>query len=122
MQYSNIITLLCPDSLFTITGNDYSTLAWNESNTYTKPSENEIIAKEISLTSEFAYSELRYKRDKLLLETDKYTLSDFPHANDTIINQWLTYRQQLRDITTQTPTVNIYTGEITNIIWPTPPS
>ena len=122
MDYSNIITLLCPDSLFTITDNDYSTLVWNESNTYTKPSENEIIAKEISLTSEFAYSELRYKRDKLLLETDKYTLSDFPHANDTIRNQWLTYRQQLRDITTQTPTVNIYTGEITNIIWPTPPS
>ena len=122
MDYSNIITLLCPDSLFTITGNDYSTLVWNESNTYTKPSENEIIVKEISLTSEFAYSELRYKRDKLLLETDKYTLSDYPHSNDTIKNQWLIYRKSLRDITTQTPTVNIYTGEITNIIWPTPPS
>jgi len=95
---------------------------WNVLNTYTKPSENEIVAKEISLTSEFAYSELRYERDKLLLETDKYTLSDYPHLNDTIKNQWLAYRTSLRDITSQTPTVNIYTGEITNIIWPTPPS
>jgi len=122
MEYSNIITLLCPDSLFTITDNIYSTLVWNVLNTYTKPSENEIVAKEISLTSEFAYSELRYERDKLLLETDKYTLSDYPHLNDTIKNQWLAYRTSLRDITSQTPTVNIYTGEITNIIWPTPPS
>ena len=62
------------------------------------------------------------ERDELLLQTDKYTLSDFPHLNDSIRNQWLTYRQALRDITTQTPTVNLETGEISNITWPIPPS
>ena len=122
MDYSNIISILCPNSIFTITNNEYATLVWASTNTHTKPSENEIIAKKVSLTSDFSYSELRYERDKLLLETDKYTLSDYPHLNDTIKNQWLAYRTSLRDITSQTPTVNIYTGEITNIIWPNPPS
>jgi len=121
MEYSNIITLLCPDSLFTITDNIYSTLVWNVLNTYTKPSENEIVSKGISLTSDLAYNELRYERDKLLLETDKYTLSDYPHASTTIKNDWLSYRTSLRDITLQEATINIYTGEISNINWPTKP-
>jgi len=122
MEYSNIISILCPNSIFTITKNNYSTLVWATTNTYTKPSENEIITKEVSLTYNFAYSELRYERNKLLSDSDRYSLPDYPHLNDTIKNQWLAYRISLRDITSQTPTVNIYTGEITNIIWPTPPS
>jgi|TARA_B110000027_G_C16046418_1_gene267911 hypothetical protein len=122
MDYSNIISILCPNSIFTITNNEYATLVWVSTNTHTKPSENEIITKEVSLTYDFAYSELRYKRNKLLYDSDRYSLPDYPHLNDTIKNQWLTYRTSLRNITSQTPTVNIYTGEITNIIWPTLPS
>ena len=122
MDYSNIISILCPNSIFTITNNEYATLVWASTNTHTKPSENKIIAKKVSLTSDFAYSELRYERNKLLSDSDRYSLPDYPHLNDTIKNQWLAYRTSLRDITSQTPTVNIYTGEITNIIWPNPPS
>lgn len=122
LDYRQLIDHLCPDSFFTIEENDYSTLIWDPNNTYSKPTETEILEKNTELKNIIAYDHLRMKRDELLAETDKYTLADFPHVNDTMKNQWLTYRQALRDITTQTPTVNLETGEISNITWPTLPS
>ena len=122
LDYRQLIDHLCPDSFFTIEGNDYSTLIWDSENTYSKPTESQIQAKNIELINMIAYEHLRMEREKILVQTDKYTLSDFPHPNDTIKNQWLAYRQALRDITTQTPTVNLETGEVSNITWPIPPS
>ena len=122
IEYTQSINILCPESFFSINGNDYSTLIWGMDNTYTKPTEAEIIAKSTELINNIAYDHLRMERDKLLIESDRYSLPDYPHANDTIKNQWLTYRQALRDITNQTPTVNLETGEISNITWPIPPS
>lgn len=45
-------------------------------------------------------SEIREKRDKLLLETDKYLLDDFPITNEER-EKYKLYRQALRDITKQ---------------------
>jgi len=58
-------------------------------------------------------AELRRQRDILLAETDWMANSDV-----TISDDWATYRQALRDITSQTPTDN----ELSNINWPTKPS
>ena len=44
-------------------------------------------------------AELRRQRNKLLSETDYMALSDV-----TMTDAWKTYRQALRDITSQTPT------------------
>ena len=44
-------------------------------------------------------AELRRQRNKLLVETDYMALSDV-----TMTDAWITYRQELRDITKQTPT------------------
>ena len=57
--------------------------------------------------------ELRKQRDKLLVETDYMALSDV-----TLSDAWKTYRQALRDITTQTPTDDA----LSNITFPTKPS
>lgn len=121
-DYTQIIHNLYPNSIFSITDNDYSTLVWSNNNSSNKPTENEIIAKNTEMINEFAYEHLRIERDRLLNESDRYSLSDFPHENDTIRNKWLTYRQQLRDITTQNPSVNLETGEVYGINWPTLPS
>ena len=57
--------------------------------------------------------ELRRQRDLLLSETDFYALGDV-----TMSENMKTYRQALRDITSQTPTdINL-----SNINWPTKPS
>ena len=58
-------------------------------------------------------TELRRQRDALLIETDWMALGDV-----TMADAWKTYRQALRDITTQTPTDDA----LSNITFPTKPS
>jgi len=57
-------------------------------------------------------AELRRQRDALLVETDYMGNSDV-----TMSAKWKTYRQALRDITTQTPTDDA----LSNITFPTKP-
>jgi len=58
-------------------------------------------------------SELRRRRDILLVETDYMGNSDV-----TMSAKWKTYRQALRDITSQTPTDD----KLSNITFPTKPT
>lgn len=55
-------------------------------------------------------AQVRKERDGLLTKSDFRMVSDAPW--DT--TAWATYRQALRDITTQE-------GFPTNVVWPTPP-
>jgi hypothetical protein len=58
-------------------------------------------------------SDLRQKRNDLLAETDWMGNQDY-----SITDAWTTYRQALRDITSQTPSDDA----LSNINWPTKPS
>jgi len=58
-------------------------------------------------------AELRRQRNALLAETDWMANSDV-----TMSDAWATYRQALRDITTQTPSDD----ELSNITFPTKPT
>tara|TARA_B110000444_G_C18724752_1_gene540276 strand:+ start:484 stop:1041 length:558 start_codon:yes stop_codon:yes gene_type:complete len=60
-------------------------------------------------------SEMRQKRDLLLGETDKYTIPDWPHATPEKKQEWLDYRQTLRDLPTATE-------DPTNPAWPSIPT
>ena len=55
---------------------------------------------------------LRIKRNRLLMETDFYALSDVTMSSDMT-----TYRQNLRDLTNGLDTVN----KVKNVTWPTKP-
>ena len=61
---------------------------------------------------------VRQQRNQLLAETDWRMVSDYPSSNQP---EWQTYRQALRDITTQTPSLDV-DGNLTGITWPTPPN
>lgn len=65
-----------------------------------------------------AEQKLRFIRNELLVQTDWRMVSDYPGTNQT---DWQTYRQALRDITTQTPSLDEH-GNLTGITWPTPPT
>jgi len=58
-------------------------------------------------------ADLRRQRDALLVETDYMGNSDVVMSED-----WVTYRQALRDITTQTPSDDA----LSNITFPTKPT
>ena len=63
-------------------------------------------------------ADLRQQRNQLLTETDWRMVADYPGSNQT---EWQTYRQSLRDITTQTPSLDA-DGNLTGITWPTAPT
>ena len=57
---------------------------------------------------------LRKQRNLFLDETDKYIVADYPHPTPEKKQEWLDYRQALRDL----PTV---TEDPANPVWPVPP-
>ena len=96
-------------------------VTWNEeSNVYTEtpfsiPTQQECEDYwTTTLQNELTLKSLRRKRDFLVKESDAYSLPDFPHATPEKKQEWLDYRQALRDL----PSV---TEDPLNPVWPTPP-
>ena len=119
MKYTIVDALhsLKPGAEWVLRGSDYTGLEWLDSS-QTKPTETEINSK----ISELDYAEsmrlLRIERDTRIAKTDWRASSDLTLADD-----WKTYRQALRDITTQTPKLGSdYELDLTSVTWPTEPS
>tara|TARA_Y100001949_G_C15666433_1_gene191989 strand:- start:65 stop:439 length:375 start_codon:yes stop_codon:yes gene_type:complete len=120
--YQNIITILRPGAEFTITDdNNYNNIVWTDT-TQTKPTEEEIISKINELNTILGWEILRIERNKLLKETDKYMVLDYPNLSESKKNEWITYRQLLRDLPLNAnPSVD-EESELINITWPQQPS
>jgi hypothetical protein len=78
----------------------------------------DVIVKKAELESAEPLRLLREQRNQLLQQSDWRMVSDYPGANQP---EWQTYRQSLRDITTQSPSLDA-DGNLTGITWPTPPN
>ena len=98
MKYDIVHALqsLKPGAQWTLRGIDYSGLEWLDIS-HTKPTETEVNSKISSLDSAEAMRLLRIERDRRIKLTDWRASSDL-----TLSDAWKTYRQALRDITTQT--------------------
>ena len=108
---------LKPGAQWNLIGEDYSGLEWLDSS-QTKPTETEINSKISELNNAEAMRLLRIERDTRIVKTDWRASSDI-----TLADAWKTYRQALRDITTQTPKLDSnYQLDLTSITWPTEPS
>ena len=70
--------------------------------------------------SEIAIKTLRNQRNDELKNSDWTQFNDSP-LTDVKKSEWQTYRQALRDITTQTPSLDA-DGNLTGVNWPTPPT
>ena len=111
------IATLKPGAQWTLNGDDYSGLTWLDSS-QTKPTETEINSKISELDNAEAMRLLRIERDIRIAKTDWRASSDL-----TLADAWKTYRQALRDITTQTPKLDSnYELDLTSVTWPTEPS
>ena len=108
---------LKPGAEWVLRGNDYSGLEWIDSS-QTKPTETEVTNKIAALDAAEAMKLLRVERDTRISKTDWRASSDL-----TLTDAWKTYRQALRDITTQTPKLDSnYELDLTSVTWPTEPS
>ena len=119
MKYdiTSALIALKPGAQWTLSGFDYSGLTWLDSS-QTQPTETEVNSKISSLDSAEAMRLLRIERDTRIAKTDWRASSDV-----TLADAWKTYRQALRDITTQTPKLGSdYELDLTSVTWPTEPS
>ena len=108
---------------YTITGSDYNTLVWDEYNAGIPKPSLEYLQDEVDKLNNLKPIDiLREERNKLLDSTDKYLTLDFVYTVGTTKEDWITYRQELRDLpATSTPQIDD-NDELTNVIWPSPPS
>ncbi len=111
---------LKPEAIWTLNGNNYSDLNWQDSSK-TKPTEAEINAKISELDAAEPMRLLRKERNSLLNKTDWTQNDDVPTETQT---KWQTYRQQLRDLpATASPTLDSdYNLNFSSVNWPTEPS
>ena len=119
MKYdiTHALVALKPGAQWSLNGYDYSGLEWLDSS-QTKPTETEINSKISELDNAEAMRLLRIERDTRIAKTDWRASSDL-----TLADAWKTYRQALRDITTQTPKLDSnYQLDLTSVTWPTEPS
>ena len=119
MKYdiTDAIMSLKPGAEWVLRGTQYSGLEWVDSS-QTKPTETEVSNKISSLDAAEPMRLLRIERDARISKTDWRASSDL-----TITDAWKTYRQALRDITTQTPKLDSnYELDLTSVTWPTEPS
>ena len=119
MKYdiTHALQSLKPEAEWVLRGNDYSGLEWLDSS-QTKPTETEVNSKISELDNAEPMRLLRIERDIRIAKTDWRASSDL-----TLSDAWKTYRQALRDITTQTPKLGSdYELDLTSITWPTEPS
>ena len=108
---------LKPNEGWTWAGNDYKDFNWEGSST--KPTESEIDAEVTRLNNLEPMTQLRYERNKKIAESDWRANSDV-----TLSDDWKTYRQALRDITSgASPTLDSAGRlDMTSVTWPTEPS
>ena len=119
MKYTTVDALsrLRPGAEWIVRGDVYSGIEWLDSS-QTKPTETEINSKISELDNAEAMRLLRIERDTRIVKTDWRASSDI-----TLADAWKTYRQALRDITTQTPKLGSdYELDLTSVTWPTEPS
>ena len=122
----NLIIALYSDALendntiaepqFTINGNDYSTLTWSGGTTMLKPTEAQLVAKYNTIKNGIREKLVREQRDKLLIDSDKYAVKDFPFRTKSKKDQWMSYRTNLRNLTDNLDnfTLDLNNFEITN--------
>lgn len=107
MRHEAILDLY--SSAVSVRTEDGQTVAYDANDNVVSWDESAVAAKEQELVAEINLSELRKERDKRLLETDYYGLSD-----QSMSQEMSGYRQALRDIT------NTY-SDLDSVVWPSKP-
>jgi hypothetical protein len=110
MDIPAVLVHLCPDSEWSLNGDEYSGLEWLSNDHRPTLIECENAWKDIE--HDYLMSPIRSERNTLLSSSDWTQVPDAPV--DAVL--WAAYRQELRDmpITITDPTEDI--------VWPTPPS
>jgi len=99
----------------------YDSIVWDNTLGISIPTKDEVFIKYKNIILNYPMIRLRIMRRAKLKETDYLVLSDYPHSSESVRQEWLIYRQALRDLpSTANPQLNDDCF-LTNVTWPTPP-
>jgi hypothetical protein len=101
-------------------GTTYNSINWM-SNNITKPTYEEVKSEETKIIQDLPLNELRTIRDNLLQNSDIYGLSDFPFTNETMKQEWITYRKNLRNLPSNSDPKLDSNNQLYNVTWPSKP-
>jgi hypothetical protein len=87
---------------------EYDAYLWDITNNILMPPKLELDEKwHLCKRETWMWSSIIEERDKLLQDSDKYVLPDYPHKTEEDRQKWVEYRNQLRDLTrTAVPSVD----------------
>jgi len=120
--YGGCINKLRPNSQYSLYINgDNKTITWYDTG-QDQPTTDEISSVRSTVISELACKLLREQRNEKLLSTDFYFVNDFPHKTDDKKNEWIIYRQELRDLLENSSVSLDEYGDITGVVWPVKPT
>ena len=114
MDIASVLIDRYPGQQWNLTNNDYDTLVWESVNNVHKPTLEELENFWPTVLNTKKLNELRTERNTLLEQTDKYIVADSPHATPEKKQEWLDYRQALRDLPSNTE-------DPANPVWPVAP-
>ena len=112
IDIATVIRYIRPNSTWSLDGESYEGLTWTDPNTE-KPTYDEILAAADEARLESIAKSKRKERGRLLTDTD-WVVVKHNELGTPIPQEWLDYRQALRDITEQT-------GFPDNVEWPQEP-
>ena len=119
MKYdiTHALIALKPGAQWTLRGDDYTGLEWQDSGQ--QPTKTEVADKITELDAAEPMRLLRIERDARIVKTDWRASSDL-----TLVDAWKTYRQALRDLpASASPKLNSnYELDFSSFTWPTEPS
>ena len=110
IDLARTIKYLRPNDQWVLVGNDYSGLTWVSDTP--KPTEEELNQAWSILEPEVVWDAVRGQRNSLLCGSDWTQFNDVTIPNK---EEWATYREKLRTVTTDFPTPQ-------DVIWPVPPT
>ena len=120
---TSALSALAPNASFAVIGDTYEGIEWSETNSQTKPTEEELNAKVAELNAAEPFNLLRQERNKRIAETDWTQLKDI---DLDIIRErnWKNYRQALRDLPSKSnPKLDsIGKLDMSSVNWPDKPS
>ena len=123
---AQVLEIITPGVSYTSDGTTWESVVFDDDN-FAKPHDEmyESALYKLTYTEEariLAFNKLREERNVLLDKSDKYMTKDYPHTLELDIQNWVEYRQALRDLPMTARPILDEDGNLTGVEWPTVPT
>ena len=123
---AQVLEIITPGVSYTSDGTTWESVVFDDDN-FAKPHDEmyESALYKLTYTEEariLAFNKLREERNVLLDKSDKYMTRDYPHTLELDIQNWVEYRQALRDLPMTARPILDEDGNLIGVEWPVAPT